>query len=51
MFQFVASGTKLGCGEHGYGAFLFVNLSYGVGPCCFLFFHTVFHRLMRKESS
>jgi len=27
----------LGCEEHGYRVFLFVNLSYGVGPCCFLF--------------
>jgi len=37
-FQFLATGTKLGHGEHGYVAFLFVNFSYGIGPCCSLFF-------------
>jgi len=38
MFQFLATGTKLGCGEHGYVAFVFVSLSYGFGHCCLLFF-------------
>jgi len=36
--QHLATGTSLGCREHGYVALLFVNLCCGVDLCCLSFF-------------
>jgi len=38
IFQFLATGTKRGCGEHGYVAFSYVNLSFWVDHCAHSYF-------------